>query len=954
MAKIIGNTTSTTTPRADWNQTDETKADYIKNKPTEDIEANTAARHTHRNKDDLDSFGSFDAGDGYDDMPTYNGYPLLTNEHGGVISEIFQSNTKGETRIEFRRYADFDMPVEEYVIKQPKKTSELENDSGFITAEDIPESGGSVDLTDYYTKQEIDAKGFITADDIHESGNDKYLSSAEFVKQVTADDLIISETNTQYEKTDTTISIEDNGSIRGYVMFANSAVQIESYSTNDSSNYMIFARTTDGYMILNGGGSVYFCTMDKSLPDVRITNTVFDLITPPYTLEVTKGTISLIKDDSTYQLNKNSLQVLLDKNVVGQSVVDLVLGYSRGTGKPTVLTYSVPLNITSSNNLEFTMSDGTRYFVDMSEVIDQSSIYTNVKTFGAVGDGVTDDTQAIQNAIEYVHNIGGGTIYFPYGTYLLSTPLFLIDSKGNLSDRGHALEVYSNQRLVFDKGATLKRGSTSLNCIMFVANSTDATGYDGASNIEIIGATFDGNYEAFQSTVTTLATTHANNIRIVDCIFTNAGGEWHSIEINSSRDVIVDNCKFKNNQNKEDIQLDAAIGTGNRGVCDGTVCKDITIKNCIFDLSNGIAIGNHSEAKHCNTRIHDNVFRGGTNTSRGYIDFVSQHEKVDIYNNTFYGGVYGVVLNTITTNSAVFNNRFENVTIPTTGGLCSYNNMINGVLSNNNTDGTSVENTILTIDDFTAGFVDKTTGEVVTNETYPYSITSPLITLEAGKIYTLTSDYNYVNGKEGVRYRLYGANGDYIMGVDNALSDNDYFALTHNLSNNAYYHANHHTIDVKQTCQVRISYLVSSEITNVKFCEGTTIWTLDEFTNGHVDSTTGAVGEAIASYPNGIISPLTPLTAGVTYTLISNYSTTESNEGVRIKIYDADGNWVTLITKASSGIESANGNGYINVSYSGTSNIYLAPTHTIKAVRDCKIIIEYMDNTKVATATLAR
>lgn len=34
MAKIIGNTTATPYPRPDWNQTDETKADYIKNKPT--------------------------------------------------------------------------------------------------------------------------------------------------------------------------------------------------------------------------------------------------------------------------------------------------------------------------------------------------------------------------------------------------------------------------------------------------------------------------------------------------------------------------------------------------------------------------------------------------------------------------------------------------------------------------------------------------------------------------------------------------------------------------------------------------------------------------------------------------------------------------------------------------------------------------------------------------------
>ena len=34
MARIIGNTTATPTPVSDWNQTDENKADYIKNKPS--------------------------------------------------------------------------------------------------------------------------------------------------------------------------------------------------------------------------------------------------------------------------------------------------------------------------------------------------------------------------------------------------------------------------------------------------------------------------------------------------------------------------------------------------------------------------------------------------------------------------------------------------------------------------------------------------------------------------------------------------------------------------------------------------------------------------------------------------------------------------------------------------------------------------------------------------------
>ncbi len=45
----------------------------------------------------------------------------------------------------------------------------------------------------------------------------------------------------------------------------------------------------------------------------------------------------------------------------------------------------------------------------------------SVKEYGAVGDGKTKDTQAIQAAIDAAHNAGGGTVYFPPGTYLSGT-----------------------------------------------------------------------------------------------------------------------------------------------------------------------------------------------------------------------------------------------------------------------------------------------------------------------------------------------------------------------------------------------------------------------------------------------------------------------------------------------------------------------------------------------------
>ena len=45
----------------------------------------------------------------------------------------------------------------------------------------------------------------------------------------------------------------------------------------------------------------------------------------------------------------------------------------------------------------------------------------DVKNFGAVGDGVTDDTRAIQAALDYSVDHGVGTVYFPNGLYRLAT-----------------------------------------------------------------------------------------------------------------------------------------------------------------------------------------------------------------------------------------------------------------------------------------------------------------------------------------------------------------------------------------------------------------------------------------------------------------------------------------------------------------------------------------------------
>jgi hypothetical protein len=56
---------------------------------------------------------------------------------------------------------------------------------------------------------------------------------------------------------------------------------------------------------------------------------------------------------------------------------------------------------------------------------DKAREIVSVKDFGAVGDGVIDDTAAIQAAIDYVIALGGGAVYAPRGTYRITDVLIM-------------------------------------------------------------------------------------------------------------------------------------------------------------------------------------------------------------------------------------------------------------------------------------------------------------------------------------------------------------------------------------------------------------------------------------------------------------------------------------------------------------------------------------------------
>lgn len=102
--------------------------------------------------------------------------------------------------------------------------------------------------------------------------------------------------------------------------------------------------------------------------------------------------------------------------------------------------------------------------------------FFNVKDFGAVGDGVADDTAAIQAAIDYA-KAGVNTVYFPAGTYKTSTSLN-VNRSLNLVGAGAA--------------CTTIRPTSALASACIVYGVIGDVPRPGTTSVEITGLTLDG------------------------------------------------------------------------------------------------------------------------------------------------------------------------------------------------------------------------------------------------------------------------------------------------------------------------------------------------------------------------------------------------------------------------------------------------------------------------------
>jgi polygalacturonase len=241
----------------------------------------------------------------------------------------------------------------------------------------------------------------------------------------------------------------------------------------------------------------------------------------------------------------------------------------------------------------------------------QNGVHLNVRNLGAVGDGKTKDTAAIQQALDRCSVLGGGEVLVPAGDYMTG-----------------AIVLRSNTILRLEAGSSLL-GSPDLADYPITQVRWEGRwikGYIGlvsamdAEKIGIVGsgriignAAIIGRVDASTELrhPALLEFTHCKNIRVEDC-FTSQNDMWSihptycenilfknvtvhggadGIDVDSCRQVVIDGCDFAT----ADDCISLKSGRGAEGYAIHRPTEDVLITNCTFADLHWACIGIGSE-----------------------------------------------------------------------------------------------------------------------------------------------------------------------------------------------------------------------------------------------------------------------------------------------------------------------------------------------------------------------
>jgi parallel beta-helix repeat protein len=229
-------------------------------------------------------------------------------------------------------------------------------------------------------------------------------------------------------------------------------------------------------------------------------------------------------------------------------------------------------------------------------VIEEKMATFNVLDFGATADDLSDDSAAIQAAIDAAYELGGGIVYIPAGTFIIS---------GNKADPSQGcVEVRSNVTLIGEgMGETILKLADNYDARINGLIRTPVS--ESASNVTIKNLTIDGNRQNntdHQAGIITGVKANddgkihesitISNVEVMNC--TGYGVNPHEL----TYDLVIEDCVSHGN-GKDGFVADYVVG----GIYRDNVAYDndrhgINVQNSSNDilLENNIAYNNGNGA----------------------------------------------------------------------------------------------------------------------------------------------------------------------------------------------------------------------------------------------------------------------------------------------------------------------------------------------------------------------